>query len=151
MKLTATTLALIALLSASVAHAQAPKPQGLYLTVFRSPSTGLEFRRGAFAVNGGFYPTRLKADGQTENENTNFLRFGFSAYLRSHGVAPFISPGLLVSLDDDWSNGIITEAGVRVPVVKWLALRGGVGVITAFNGEVRVNPTIGLDIRLGGK
>jgi hypothetical protein len=32
-----------------------------------------------------------------------------------------------------------------------MALRGGVGVITMFNGEVRVNPTIGLDIRLGGK
>lgn len=151
MKFTAVALTLAALLSASSAHAQAVKPQGLYLTVFRSPSTGLEFRRGAFAVNGGFYPTQLKADGQAESENASFLRFGFSAYLRSHGVTPFISPGLLVSLDDDWSNGIITEAGVRVPVVKWLALRGGVGVITAFNGEVRVNPTIGLDIRLGGK
>ena len=32
-----------------------------------------------------------------------------------------------------------------------ISVRGGVGVLTDFNGEVRVNPTIGLDVRLGGK
>ena len=128
-----------------------PPQGGLYLTAFRSPSTGLEYRRGALAVNAGWYPTIIKADGQTESENTNFVRIGFSAYLRSHGITPFISPGLLLSLDDDWDNGIITEAGVRFPVARWLALRGGVGVITSFDGEVRVNPTVGFDIRLGLK
>lgn len=154
MKWTAVALALstAALLVSPVAlRAQTRSPRGLYATVFRSPSTGFEFRRGALAVNAGFYPTILTADGQTTSENTNFLRFGFSGYLRSHGLAPYISPGLLVSLDDDWGNGVITEAGLRIPVVKWLALRGGVGVITMFNGDVRVNPTVGMDIRLGGK
>jgi hypothetical protein len=55
----------------------------------------------------------------------------------------------VLSLDDDWDNGVLTEVGVRIPVFSRASLRGGVGVLRTFNGRTRVNPTIGLDIRLG--
>lgn len=124
---------------------------GLYLTIFRNPASGLEYRRGAFAVHGGFYPTILKADGQSEGENTNFLRAGVSAYRRPSGFSHYASVALLVSLDDDWDNGIISEVGIRAPFASRFAARLGVGVLTSFDGEVRVNPTVGLDVRLGGR
>ncbi|MDX2261404.1 MAG: hypothetical protein SFU84_06860 [Gemmatimonadales bacterium] len=130
----------------------APAPSvenGLYLTGFRSPSTGLEFRLGSFGLHGGWYPTILEADGQNEGQNTNFIRIGVSAFLRSRGVTPYVAPALLLSLDDDWGNGVLSEAGVRVPVTRGFSLRGGVGVLTTFSGEVRVNPTIGFDLRVG--
>jgi hypothetical protein len=145
------------------AHAQAPRASsdstrvqrrvegGLYLTIFRNPASGLEYRRGAFAVHGGYYPTILKADGQSEGENTNFLRAGVSTYLRPSGFSPYASAALLVSLDDDWDNGIISEAGIRAPFLSRFAARLGVGVLTSFDGAVRVNPTVGLDVGLGGR
>ncbi len=147
----ALVLATLALLPVGRAAAQDAPERGLYLTVFRSPSTGLEYRAGRLGVHAGWYPTILKADGQSEGENTNFVRLGATAYLRPRGLTPYISPALLVSLDDDWRSSLLTEAGMRIPVAGRFSVRGGVGVLTDFNGEVRVNPTIGLDVRLGGK
>jgi hypothetical protein len=123
---------------------------GVYLTIFRNPSTGLEWRGSRYGVNGGFYPTILKADGQSEGENTNFIRLGATAYLRRAGWTPYLSPSLLISLDDDWDNGVLTDVGVRLPFTRRAAFRLGVGVLTTFDGEVRVNPTVGFDVRLGG-
>jgi hypothetical protein len=60
-----------------------------------------------------------------------------------------VSPSLVLSLDDDWDNGVLTEVGVRFPLFARASLRGGVGVLQTFDGETRVNPTIGLDVRLG--
>lgn len=124
-------------------------PSGVYLTVFRSPATGVEVRRGWAAVHAGHYPTVLKAPGQAKRENTNFLRVGAAAYLRPSGWSPYVAPALLVSLDRDWTSGVLSEAGVRVPVGGRAAARVGVGVLTTFDGETRVNPTVGLDVRLG--
>lgn len=133
-----------------LAAQEAPTPAGgLHFTGFRSPATGLELRRGRLGVHTGFYPTILEADGQSDGENTNFIRIGVAAYLRTGGLTPYVAPALLLSLDDDWDNGILSEAGVRAPVTRRLALRGGVGVLTTFDGEVRVNPTVGFDVRLG--
>lgn len=157
------TATLVAVLPSSAVNAQAAgatsdsskarrtAEDGLHLTIFRNPSSGLEYRRRAFAIHGGFYPTILKADGQSEGENTNFLRAGVSAYRRPSGFSHYASVALLVSLDDDWDNGIISELGIRVPFARRLAGRLGVGVLTSFDGEVRVNPTVGLDVRLGGR
>lgn len=131
--------------------AERPAEGGLYLNICRNPATGLEYRRGAFAVHGGFYPTILKADGQAEGENTNFLRAGVSTYPRRSGVSPYASVAILVSLDDDWDNSVISELGFRAPFANRWAGRLGVGVLTSFDGEVRVNPTVGLDVRLGGR
>lgn len=148
-------LVLVLSLAATVRSGQAQqapaRADGIYLTVFRSPATGVELRKGVGAIHAGFYPTILKADGQSKGENTNFVRVGASAYLRQQGWTPYISPALLFSLDDDWANGVISEVGVRVPVRGRAAFRLGVGVLTAFDGEVRVNPTVGLDFRIRGQ
>ena len=139
-------------LSPSVARGQsAPAREGgAYLTVFRSPATGVELRSARAGIHAGFYPTILKADGQAKGENTNFVRLGASVYARSQGWSPYFAPALLVSLDDDWKSGVLSDAGVRVPLARRTAFRLGVGVLTTFDGEIRVNPTVGLDIRLGG-
>jgi hypothetical protein len=147
----AVLLVALAALPAGRAAAQRPPERGLYLTVFRSPSTGLEYRAGRLGVHAGWYPTILKADGQDEGENTNFVRLGGAVYLRPSGLSPYLSPAVLVSLDDDWKTSFLAEAGLRIPVAGRFSFRGGVGVLTDFAGEVRVNPTVGLDVRLGRK
>jgi hypothetical protein len=131
-------------------QAPAASPErGLYLTAFRSPATGLEYRAGRFAIHGGYYVTILKVGEHAKGENTNFVRTGASFYLRPKGWTPYVSPSVVLSLDDDWDNGILTEVGLRIPVFSRASLRGGVGVLRTFDGETKVNPTIGLDVRLG--
>jgi hypothetical protein len=124
---------------------------GLYLTAFRSPATGLEYRMDRVAIHAGYYPTILETDGQAKGENTNFIRTGASFYLRPTGWTPYVTPSIVLSLDDDWDNGVLTELGVRFPLSSRASLRGGVGVLRTFDGETRVNPTVGLDIRLGNR
>ncbi len=137
--------------SALAQDVQAPPPRegGLYLTAFRSPATGLEYRSGRFAIHAGYYVTILKSGEQAKAENTNFVRTGASFYLRPAGWTPYVSPSIVISLDDDWDHGVLTELGLRIPVFSRASLRGGVGVLRTFGGETRVNPTIGVDVRLG--
>jgi hypothetical protein len=122
---------------------------GLHFTGFRSPATGFELRGAHLGVHAGYYPTVLKADGQAEVQNTNFIRIGAAGYLRQDGTTPYLSTALLVSLDSDWKNSLLSELGVRIPLKPRFALRVGVGVLTSSDGEVRVNPTVGFDIPLG--
>ena len=93
--------------------------------------------------------TILKSGEQAKAENTNFVRTGASFYLRPAGWTPYVSPSIVISLDDDWDHGVLTELGLRIPVFSRASLRGGVGVLRTFGGETRVNPTIGVDVRLG--
>lgn len=146
----------IALSLSSPASAQDPQRSvvaspvgGLYLTAFRSPSTGLEYRTGRFAIHAGYSLTILKTGEQAKGESTNFVRSGASFYLRPSGWTPYVSPSLVLSLDVDWDNGVLTELGLRIPVFSRASLRGGIGVLRTFDGETRVNPTIGRDVRLG--
>src|SRR5687767_7121022 len=91
------------------AAAQTPAARsddGAHITFFRSPATGLEYRWGRLGLHTGFYPTILKADGQTQGENTNFVRAGAAYYLHSARWTLFVSPGVLISLDDDWDNAV---------------------------------------------
>lgn len=153
----AVTLA-IALFLSSPASAQDSKQtvaaapeSGFYLTTFRSPATGLEYRSGRFAIYAGHYVTILKTDDQVKGDSTHFVRTGASFYLRPSGWTPYVSPSVVLSLDDDWGNGMLTELGLRIPVFSRASLRDGVGVLRTFDGQTRVNPTIGLDVRLGNR
>jgi hypothetical protein len=137
--------------SAAAQASPAPSEDGAHITLFRSPATGVEYRWGRLGLYTGYYPTILKADGQTTGENTNFVRAGASYYLRSEKWTLFVSPAVLISLDDDWDNGVLTEVGLRVPVLSRTSFRVGVGVLRTFDGVTRVNPTIGFDAHLGGK
>lgn len=139
---TALVVAFVTFASARIAAAA----DGAYITVFRNPATGLELRRGHFGAFAGYYPTILKADGQDEGENTNFIRMGISAYRKTTGWSHYAATSFVVSLDDDWKNGVLTDVGMRAPIGGWLHARLGVGVLTAFDGEVRVNPTVGVDV-----
>jgi hypothetical protein len=124
------------------------EPQ-LYLTVFRNPSSGIELRFGQIGVHAGFYPTILKADGEPKGKNTNFVRFGATVYSAASGTALYLSPSFVVSLDKRFRSGFLTDAGVRGRIAGPVAGRIGVGMLNTFDGEVRVNPTVGLDVRLG--
>jgi len=145
--------ALVALSSAPVrlAAQESPVPSdaGVYPTIFRTPSTGLEWRGVRYGVHGGFYPTILKTDAQSEGQNTNFIRVGATVYARPIGWTPYVSPSVLISLDEDWENSVLTDVGVRMPFARRAAFRLGVGLLASFDGEVRVNPTVGIDVRLG--
>jgi hypothetical protein len=123
--------------------------RGVYLTIFRSPATGLEFRAGHAAAYLGFYPTILGKDGK--RSNVNFIRAGVTYYARERGVGPYVSPSILWSLDRGWRSGALTEAGVRGPLFRGLNGRLGAAVLTTLNREVRVNPTIGMDLKLGAR
>lgn len=137
--------------SAAAQTAPASSEDGAHITLFRSPATGLEYRCGRFGLHTGHYPTILKAEGQTIGENTNFIRTGASYYLGSGRWTLFVSPAVLISLDDDWDNAVLTEVGIRVPIFHRTSFRAGVGVLRTFDGVTRVNPTIGVDVRLGAK
>ena len=122
--------------------------RGVYLTVFRSPATGVEVRAGHAGAYLGLYPTVVSRDG--ERGAANFLRAGGTFYLKARGASPYVSPSLVWSLDDRWRNGALTEVGFRGRVLGRVNGRVGAAVLTTLDRQVRVNPTIGLDVKLGG-
>lgn len=144
-------LQLALIFAPSLARAQAPTSppeRGVYLTIFRSPSSGLEIRSGHAAVNLGFYPTVIGKNGT--RGNANFIRLGGSYYLKDHGRSLYASPSILFSLDKNWKHGALTEVGYRGSIYRRLNGRLGAGVLTTIDGLVRVNPTVGIDVKLGG-
>ena len=149
MRVLALSVLLAALVPPSEASAQ-PTPRserGVYLTVFRSPATGVELRAGHAAAFLGLYPTVISRDGA--RGNANFLRAGGTYYLRARGATPYVSPSLVWSLDSEWRSGALTEVGVRGRLFGRVSGRLGAGVLTTLDRQVRVNPTVGLDVRLG--
>jgi hypothetical protein len=146
--LTALVLATIAVPHVAMSQSSSkPRESGIYLTIFRSPSTGVEVRSGHAAGNLGFYPTVLRKDGK--RDNANFIRLGGSYYLRDGGSSVYVSPSVVFSLDKDWEHGALTELGFRGSVYRALSGRVGVGVLTTIGGVVRVNPTVGMNLKLG--
>jgi hypothetical protein len=128
--------------------ASKPRESGIYLTVFRSPSTGVEVRSGHAAINVGFYPTILGKDGK--RGNANFIRIGGSYYAKDRGPSPYVSPSILFSLDKNWKHGALTEIGYRGTLYRTLSGRLGAALLTTVDGQFRVNPTVGMDLKLGG-
>ena len=144
-----TLLAAVALPAAAVAQSADRDERGVYLTAFRSPATGVELRAGHGAAYVGFYPTVLARDGA--RGHANFVRAGATYYLRAQGVTPYVSPSLVWSLDPAWRNGALTEVGLRGRVYGRVSGRLGAAVLTTLDGPARVNPTVGLDVRLGAR
>jgi hypothetical protein len=144
-----TLLATVALPADALSQSAARDERGVYLTVFRSPATGVELRAGHGAAYAGFYPTVIARDGA--RGNVNFVRVGATYYLRAQGVTPYVSPSLVWSLDPAWRNGALTEVGVRGRLYGRVSGRLGAAVLTTLDGPTRVNPTVGLDLRLGAR
>ena len=74
---------------------------------------------------------------------------GATMYSAASGTALYLSPSVVVSLDKRFRSGFLTDAGVRGRIAGPVAGRIGIGMLNTFDGEVRVNPTVGLDVRLG--
>jgi len=121
--------------------------QGVYLTMFRSPATGVEVRAGHAAAFFGHYPTVISRDGV--RGTANFIRAGATYYVRAHGATPYVSPSLLWSVGPRWRSGALTEVGVRGRLYGRLNGRLGAAVLTTLDRQVRVNPTVGFDLKLG--
>ena len=149
MQMLVALMASVALPVASIAQTDEAPERGTYVTVFRSPATGIELRAGRAAAFVGLYPTIVSRDGA--RDHVNFVRTGVTYYHRPRGVTAYASPSLVWSLDRDWRSGTLTEAGVRAPLFRGVSGRLGAAVLATFDGEVRVNPTIGLDVRIGGR
>ena len=128
-------------------QATAEPERGVYLTAFRSPATGLELRAGHVAAYAGFYPTVIRRQGKLDN--LNFIRAGATWYLKAQGASLYASPSFVVSLDRDIESGALTEVGFRGRILPRIHGRLGAAVLTTMDGIVRVNPTVGLDIKLG--
>jgi hypothetical protein len=149
MRVLSLTVLLAALVLPTDGSAQATdrRERGVYLTMFRSPATGLELRAGHAAAYLGFYPTVISRDGK--RGNANFMRAGVTYYLKDHGASPYVSPSLVWSLEPEWRNGALTEVGFRGHLYRRLNGRLGAAVLTTLDRQVRVNPTVGLDLELG--
>jgi hypothetical protein len=121
--------------------------QGVYLTMFRSPATGVELRTGHAAAFVGYYPTVISRDGV--RGTANFVRAGATYYLKAQGATPYVSPSVLWSVGPRWRSGALTEVGFRGRLYGRLNGRLGAAVLTTLDRQVRVNPTVGFDLKLG--
>jgi len=156
MKQAITVLALLA--SAATAHADAEagvsattKPvQELNVNVFRSPSIGLEYRRGAVSVHGGAYPTIISKDAMGAHQTSWFARAGLTFHFLAHswyGQRPselYVSASYLRGLNLDHGNAAIVDLGYRWMIWKGLNIRLGVAVLAERKHDIKVNPTPGL-------
>ena len=154
MKQAITVLALLA--TAATAHADASltataKPiQELSINVFRSPSIGLEYRRGPVSVHGGAYPTVISKDAMGVYETSWFARAGLTFHFLPHswyGQRPsefFVSASYLRGLNLDHGNAAIVDLGYRWMIWRGLNVRLGVAVLAERNHDVKINPTPGL-------
>jgi hypothetical protein len=133
--------------SAQSADRSAPSEQGVYLTMFRSPATGVELRAGHAAAFVGHYPTVISRDGV--RGNANFVRAGVTYYAKSQGTSIYVSPSVMWSLGTRWRSGALTEVGFRGKLYGRLNGRLGAAVLTTLDRQVRVNPTAGFDLKLG--
>jgi hypothetical protein len=152
MRAFSTTILLTSLALSTVASAQPTdrgerREQGMYLTMFRSPATGVEFRAGHAAAFVGHYPTVISRDGM--RGNANFVRAGVTYYAKSQGTSAYVSPSVMWSLGSKWRSGALTELGFRGKLYGRLNGRLGAAVLTTLDKQVRVNPTVGFDLKLG--
>lgn len=147
--LLATVLLLPALrLDAQAPVAPADPERHLRLTVFRNPSTGLEYQQARFGVSVGYYPTILRRTSADEQRTTNWIRLGVSVWSHTTGPSLYASVSGMYALTKGWKNGVLVDVGGRWPVTSFLAPRLGVAVLQTSDGLTRVNPTVGFDIPL---
>jgi hypothetical protein len=97
------------------------------------------------------YSVRSEGDGAWRRNQTSdgCNGAGVTYYLKASGAGAYVSPSLLVSLDRDWRSGTLTEVGFRGRLHGRVNGRLGAAVLTPFDRQVPVNPTIGLDVKLG--
>ncbi len=120
-----------------------------YLHGFRSPSIGIEFRRGRIGYHAGLYTTIF---GDDDSKSTEFLKIGNTFYF---GKADdkfefFAGTAFVRGLNRRYEdrNGNFFEVGGRAALGRGFELRLGVGLLVAPSRKPEFNPTIGLSYRL---
>jgi hypothetical protein len=89
----------------------------------------------------------LRRDGKSDDANV--IRLGGSFYAKDRGSSLYVSPSVVFSLDNAWKHGALTELGFRGTLYRALSGRLGAAVLATTDGQVRVNPTVGMDLELG--
>jgi hypothetical protein len=134
----------------SDAQVRQPSNQEIIIHGFRSPSIGVELRRGWFGVHGGFYPTIISFEEGGAKNNTWFLKSGVTAYVfrvstgGSRKSEVFVSASALRGLNHGWKNAGQIEPGFRWAVTKQMDLRVGASFLVGEDRHTHINPTIGL-------
>jgi hypothetical protein len=124
--------------------------QELNLNLFRNPSIGIEYRRGAVAVHGGLYPTVISQDATGTNETSWFVRAGVTTFFLGHSFYRqrpsefYLSGSYLRGLNLGHGNAALAEAGYRWMVWRGINLRLGVAALFERGEKVKFNPTPGI-------
>jgi hypothetical protein len=122
----------------------------LNINVFRNPSIGIEYRRGAIALHGGLYPTIISKDEMGSYETSWFVRAGVTHFFlpRSwYGQRPsevYVSASYLRGLNLDHGNAALLDVGYRWMVWRGINVRLGVAMLLERHHDVKINPTPGL-------
>ncbi len=150
------TLILGLLLLTPTARAQSDRE--VIINLFRTPSTGVEFREGFFGVHVGVYPGIVDNGPDGSSRTTRFLKFGVSAYPLGFDTgsgrksSPYAALSLVQGLNNDWdvSKSVTHGAGVSLELgFRWAAWRGldirlGASALLGFDGRLRFAPTPGI-------
>jgi hypothetical protein len=136
----------------ATSYAQSPErpDREIIVHAFRSPSIGLEVRRGWFGVHGGLYPTIISSEESGKKNNTWFLKSGVTAYVLqvSTGGARksevFISASALRGLSQGWKNAGQIEPGFRWALSRHMDVRIGASLLMGEDKHTHINPTIGV-------
>ncbi len=131
----------------------------LSLNLFRNPSIGIEYRYKWISAHFGYYPTVISKDDNGINENTNFIKAGFSVWYYRFGESEnpsslYSSFSWVYGMSDDFifkanpkfagKNGFIAETGVRWMATEAINLRLGIAFLTLQNEPLKINPTPGI-------
>lgn len=145
-------VAVLGLVAGAARAEERPGTDGheLLLHGWRSPSIGLEYRRGPIGVHVGAYPTVISQDARGSPETTWFAKAGLTGYflpVRLTGARDsmaFVSVAWLRGLNRGWDDALFVETGFRWAIWSGLDVRLGAGLLVSPGREPRLNPTPGV-------
>lgn len=142
-------LSLVSLSGPLLETPSTPSKDTIYLHGFRSPSIGVEYRKGKMGTHLGLYTTIF---GDDDSKSTEFIKLGNTFYFgKAEDKFEFFAGtayvrGLNRRYED--RNGNFFELGGRADLGKGFEFRLGVGLLVAPSRKPEFNPTIGLSYRL---
>jgi len=121
----------------------------VYIHAFRSPSTGLELRSGAWGVHGGLYTTILNSGGKS----TEFLKTGVTYYFASplgKRFEVYNTVAYMRGLNRDYrrDSAIFVDQGLVYTLGRGFSARLGSGLLLSNGHRPKTNPTVGISYQL---
>lgn len=114
-------------------------------TLYRSPSTGLEYKHNHWAPHAGWYPVRLRNEGGGLNQIV-FFKLGLKHYFNPVDSSPFADLSYAKSLDSARGDAMAVEVGYRFSLRRAIDLRVGLGFLFFSGSAPAWDPTVGLGI-----